>query len=100
MLSSITPKKSTESLSQYAGSRFLATYAVAGAIVFYQLITASISEVHPYTMSQQRGIMIGVLLLLFLVLLTPIGSGSLKSRPAPLPTSEDNSWCEKYIRQK
>lgn len=78
----------------------MATYAVAGAIVFYQLITASISEVHPYTMSQQRGIMIGVLLLLFLVLLTPIGSGGLKSRPAPLPTSEDNSWCEKYIRQK
>ncbi|BDA41740.1 Protein NUCLEAR FUSION DEFECTIVE 4 [Coccomyxa sp. Obi] len=74
------------------GSRFLATYAVAGAIVFYQLITASISEVHPYTMSQQRGIMIGVLLLLFLVLLTPIGSGGLKSRPAPLPATEDNSW--------
>jgi hypothetical protein len=82
----------------HAGGRFLATYAVAGAIVVYQLITASISEVHPYSMSQQRGIMIGVLLLLFLVLLTPFGSGGLKSQPAPLPTMENSDWCVYFSR--
>lgn len=76
------------------GARFLATYAVAGAIVVYQLVTASISEAHPFSMPQQRGIMIGVLVLLFIVLLTPFGSGGLKSRVAILPMVEHS---DRYV---
>ena len=39
-------------------------------------------QVHPPSVGTQRGLMAGVLLVLALVVLTPIGSGGLRSRPA------------------
>lgn len=50
----------------------------------YQLVTALVSEIHPFNRAQERGVMIGVLLLTVLVLLVPLGSGGLISRPAQL----------------
>lgn len=41
-----------------------------------------VRQVHPPSAGMQKGLMAGVLLLLGLVMLTPIGSGGLRSRPA------------------
>ena len=41
-----------------------------------------VRQVHPPSKGMQKGLMAGVLLLLGLVVLTPIGSGGLRSRPA------------------
>jgi uncharacterized membrane protein (DUF441 family) len=57
-----------------------------GAIVVFQLVTASVSELHHLSMGQERGVMIGVLLLTVLVLLVPLGSGGLVACPAHLPS--------------
>ena len=65
-------------------------YGAVGFIVVYQLITAVVTETSGLSHGQSLGVMIGVLVLLATVVLAPIGSGGVISRPAHEHSSNSN----------